>query len=264
MSSSVKPEKVLVCIGKSKVNNLPDLQEFAGFVEVLETDEDGQVVQRATGFGESKSKYTLQLDSDVALEEDCLKELLQCVEGNPKAAAGAVLYDDRSGDRHAWFTPESKNLTPLDKKILFYFANGCEGFVSGVVSKSVQNFGTLLTDKDQICEWLPGCCILHHTANLVLENYYPVSGKAYGEDVLHSHLLREKGVSLIESHKAKVLVNFPPSGGLGVRGILKVQYQAFKIKFYLASVLNKSRVRLTLFTLVYHLVIIKKWLVRNA
>ena len=45
-------------------------------------------------------------------------------------------------------------------------------------------------------EWVPGGCVLHARQNLVVENFYPHSGKAYCEDLYQSQRLSERGVSM--------------------------------------------------------------------
>jgi hypothetical protein len=45
-------------------------------------------------------------------------------------------------------------------------------------------------------EWLAGGCILHRKENLITENYFPFSGKAYCEDLMHSILLRKNNIDL--------------------------------------------------------------------
>ena len=239
--SSVRPHKILICIPNDKIANLPNLTKFSDLVEIVSTKEKGQVIQRAIGFRKSQTKYTLQLDSDVVLVKDCLENLIKCIEKYPNSSIGPVIYNEMTRERLSYLTTASKNLTSLDKKILFYVANGSSGFIPGTISKCGENFGTIESHTDNYCEWLPGGCVLHNTTNLVLDDFYPFKGKAYSEDLLHSYLLRERKVSLIESHLAKIFTHSPPAKSLGIMGFIKVQVSAFRVKFYLANLWKKSK-----------------------
>jgi hypothetical protein len=43
---------------------------------------------------------------------------------------------------------------------------------------------------------------------LVLENYYPFEGKAFAEDLFHSHILRSRGIKLSRCGTAHCNVDF--------------------------------------------------------
>ena len=42
-------------------------------------------------------------------------------------------------------------------------------------------------------QWLPGGCVLCFKDDLILEKFFPYSGKAYGEDLIHSFLRTKSG-----------------------------------------------------------------------
>ena len=52
------------------------------------------------------------------------------------------------------------------------------------------------------CDWLPGGCILHEKRKLIYKNYYLLKGKAIGEDIIHSKILRKRNVKLFVSKKS--------------------------------------------------------------
>ena len=69
----------------------------------------------------------------------------------------------------------------------------------GTISKSGNNFGydiNYMRNEIVKVDWLAGGCVLHHKKNLVTTNYYPFSGKAYCEDLIHSVLLRNNKINL--------------------------------------------------------------------
>ena len=51
-------------------------------------------------------------------------------------------------------------------------------------------------NPSQTSEWLPGGCLLMLTSKLATDFKYPFSGKAYCEDLFHSHQLIKNGMKL--------------------------------------------------------------------
>ena len=54
-------------------------------------------------------------------------------------------------------------------------------------------------------DWLPGGCILHYKNQLITSNFYPLDGKAFCEDLMHSLFLRRNGTRLNVTKKARVM-----------------------------------------------------------
>ena len=70
-------------------------------VKIIETDVKGQVAQRIKGFFYAKSPYVLQLDDDIFLDNDCIKELLGFMQNhNEKIAVCPLLYENDSKKYH--------------------------------------------------------------------------------------------------------------------------------------------------------------------
>ena len=256
--SSIVPNKILLCIPKEKQKKLPCLDQFGKIIEIIPTNESGQVIQRIIGFRASDSKYTLQLDSDIILDKNCIKELISFLEINQQASVSPQTYDAKTFEHHSYLNPYSSKFSKLDLSLLHFIANGRDGFKPGIISKCGENFGTIREEGPTKCEWLPGCCVLHRNKNLVLENYFPFKGKAYSEDVLHSHILRMKGIDLYELPSAKALVHFPSSRQIKISKMALIQLQVFRIKFYTAKIQGKSQLRLLLYAIAYQIILLKR------
>ena len=82
-----------------------------------------------------------------------------------------------------------------------------EGYQSGLISRGGVGFGYDETSNVSNTEWLPGCCIMHESKNLILENFYFWDGKAYSEDLYHSYYLKKNGVKLIFDKNSKLYVS---------------------------------------------------------
>ncbi len=70
----------------------------------------------------------------------------------------------------------------------------------GHIDKSGSSVGVdsqLSSEKLYDVKWLAGGCVLHYKENLICENFWPLPGKAYYEDVVHSCILSGKGIRLV-------------------------------------------------------------------
>lgn len=212
---TVVPHEILICVPESEAQGI-DISPFPN-VKIIRTPCRGQVAQRACGFRQAKGDFVLQLDDDIHLRPDCLKELLSIVASHDAIAAGPKLHDSRTGKYRSFLTPVGAKLT-IYERFIYRVINGPAGFQPGKVGISGVNMGVPDTSDGWVdVDWLPGGCLLHRNKNLVLDAYYPFPGKAYAEDLFHSALLRKKGVMLVRSGKAICDVNFDSSRYLGLK-----------------------------------------------
>ena len=69
----------------------------------------------------------------------------------------------------------------------------------GCISKIGTNYGVdvnYMNSNLKETEWIPGGCVLHYNKSTIKENFFPFSGKAFCEDLMHSFLLRENSIKL--------------------------------------------------------------------
>ena len=234
-NSSIRPMEILICIPDSS-ELLADI-DLSDNVEIIRTKKKGQVYQRATGFIAAKGDFVLQIDDDVILEKDTIEKLIHCLNGSSEKIAVAPAYLWINTDISAF----GDNLTTILREFSDWIMNGKLGHQPGAVSLSGVGFGLNFNDKTQDktqSEWLPGGCILHRSDDLVTQDYFPFSGKAYSEDLMHSFLLRENGVKLYVCNKAIAYIEpiFYPDSLIE----LYKQYQATK---YVVNLRGKGFVR---------------------
>lgn len=256
-NGSLVPKEILICIPKEYAINL----EYISYsnVKILKTKVRGQVAQRSAGFKNAKFPYILQMDDDIKLDFYCLEELLKTVSSSSNVAAGPKLFDDLTNEYSSFLTPFSNNLLIFDK--LFYFvANGKSGYQPGEISKSGINFGIPETPSTFYdVDWLCGGCLMHRKENLILTNYYPVSGKAYSEDLFHSKLLRDNKIILVRSGEAKCYVDFTSSkGGSWLNIIRNFSKPITPMKIFVKSI-NGSIIRMYL---INFLIIVRLFLIK--
>ena len=144
-----------------------------------------------------------------------------------------------------WFNIEDN--TPLHQSkrnglimsLYYWIINGNIGYKSRKVSLAGTNIGVNpeeVRERVVSVDWQPGGCILHNKKNLILDNYYPYEGKAYSEDLIHSHLLRKSGLSLFVASRSRCMTK--PNPRLSLRGEL---YRDFKARLYLLRLVQQSQ-----------------------
>ena len=208
-AGSVLPYEILICI--------PDgyslkITAWPSNVKVLFCPVKGQVAQRNYGFSHAKSAYVMQLDDDMILSFDCLKNLFSTIiDRNDPVAVAPLLVNKKNNQESC----AEKQAISLGKRIYYWLANGHRGYQPGQIMLSGFALSPSRHEKKQIGKnatltvgWLSGGCILHKKTNLVLENYYPFKGKAYCEDLIHSHLMKKNGVGLLVNLKAECKTEF--------------------------------------------------------
>jgi len=243
-SGTVKPNEIIICLPNND-HSVKDVSKYKNTV-VVYSEKHGQVYQRIFGFKKSKYEYILQLDDDVYVDKYCLEVLGSVISSTRDASISPLWY-------------ETTDRNPLTKKkkagvlMSFYYwmINGSIGYAPGKISLAGTNFGVHpdYVDKSSnlfVVDWQPGGCILHRRENIIFEDYYPYSGKAYFEDVIHSHLLRKSGISLIVAIKAKCIIKTSPR--LLFRGEL---YRDYKARLYFVKMANLSIVRMYIHYIVY-------------
>jgi glycosyltransferase involved in cell wall biosynthesis len=198
---TVTPKEILVCIPDGEAFK-SDLIKYEN-VRIISTPCRGQVAQRAYGFRHARYEFVLQLDDDMSVDSNCLELLLEALQIlGQNAVVSPALINEATG-HSVYERPKSPRFILT---IYSWLMNGLHGYKPGTIDKAGSGIGIdpKLTNSRFIeVEWLAGGCVLHRRINLVLEDFWERSGKAYCEDNLHSHLLRQKGLKLFVDTMAR-------------------------------------------------------------
>jgi GT2 family glycosyltransferase len=244
---SVRPMEILVCIPEKEAAQIKIA--LADNVTIIATSMMGQVAQRAEGLSRAKGSYVMQMDDDVYLEDGSLDRLLSSLQQMGRGNVVAPLY---------------KN--PADNHFITQFHSGSKGWLPSVEARllcsapwGLQRMGKLTSlgigywvdpryiQQDEFeVEWLPGGCVICAREDLVTDNYYPLAGKAYTEDVVHSIRWRERGCQLWVIVTASCYTEIAPLV-LNTREILS----NFRARMYAASLLRGNRFRLSVWFVLY-------------
>lgn len=238
---SVVPAEILVCIPEREAPRTAVL-DFPN-VKVIVTKCRGQVPQRAIGFQSASHEVVMQLDDDIHVEPDAVARMLRTlVESGPRAAVAANLI----GTSAAPFAGINRKVMGL-----FYFlVNGWDGYRMGTVSKAGTEISVKADDAGARAidvEWMPGGCVMHWRENLIKENFFPYPGKAYCEDLLHSHLLAEKGIALKLDPGARCFFTSFPTDSFGVSEFIRNLRGDYRARKYFVGLSSRSLVRMHLY-----------------
>jgi glycosyltransferase involved in cell wall biosynthesis len=226
---SVVPDEILVCLPPEEAARGLDFS-FPN-VRVVQTNCRGQVGQRIVGFRHAAGDFVLQLDDDMEVDHDCLKYLLIAAREFPDVAVAPALLNSLTNDSvyHVFHTGG------LFRRAYHWLMNGKEGYQEGSIQRSGLPIGIVLDDaanRRSTVEWLAGGCVMHRRALLILDNYFPFAGKAYCEDIIHSHLLAEKGVRLLVEPRARCSLKVVPPFDWPPKAFLRNTYHDFLARRY--------------------------------
>jgi GT2 family glycosyltransferase len=241
-AGSLVPGEILVCIPADAIfsENISDIEN----VVIINVPFRGQVAQRAFGFRQARREYVLQLDDDIVVDYFCLERLLDTFHelGSNLAVSPALI--DRGTGRSVYERPQSHKFL---YDIYFWLMNGYEGYQPGKVSKAGLAIGidpTSLRAHFIEVDWLAGGCVLHGRKNLVLEDFWARPGKAYCEDLMHSHLLRKAGIHLFINTLARCDLEIIRNSSMALDVFLNDLYRDFCARKYYMKRVGRSSVRM--------------------
>lgn len=199
---SLIPQEIIISIPSEKAAKVKNFE--GGNVKILALNIKGQVKQRIEGFKIAQCNYVLQLDSDIIVETDTVRNLVLATEEKGTSCAVCPVYDNGYEDP---LKRKQGKLKTIFRKLLNLLLDGRFDIPPGTITKAgIQVWPPFSSDQNKfaVSEWLPGGCVMHLKQNLHLTDFYPFIGKAYGEDVIHSILLRQKGISLYICRNATI------------------------------------------------------------
>lgn len=244
---TVAPMEILVCIPPNEADNVSGLKYHN--VRIVVTPCRGQVAQRAYGFSQVAGEIVMQLDDDMQLAPDCaarMKETL--IQYGPRCAVAPALVDAESG-LSAYRKPEGPGWL---LNVYYWMMNGAANYQPGTVDKAcgtmgVDPFAGTPGKRVYDVEWLPGGCVMHYRSNLIMDNYFPFDGKAYCEDIIHSHYLRKNGIRLLVDVTAICHLELIYASSINFREYLTGLKGDIRARGYFAKLTGRSRLRRYIF-----------------
>lgn len=199
-NGTLPPKEILICIPEREAENVKNLQ--SDDVRVVVTACRGQVAQRVEGFKQVNYDFVLQLDDDIIVSDNLVENVVNVLKRRAEKAVAAPGYFDLKSGNSLHKKPRMGALY----RTYLLLINGKKDYMEGSVTKAGLNIGvdtTLINQDVMEVEWVPGGCLMHRKENLIVENYFPFTGKAYCEDLIQSYLLHSKGIKLLISREAQ-------------------------------------------------------------
>lgn len=209
-----RPAEIIACVPEDA--QMPTYFDGVQNLSVLRLPFRGQVKQRAAGFAAARQSFVLQLDDDLEFSSDGLRRLIDSLRAlGPGNAVGPVLVV--SGSEEPWAPRASGYLSLLQDAVVGLLHGPPFGRRRmGRIGRTGWNFAVdhrFVEEPLFSVDWLPGGCVLHFRDSVILEDYFPFSGKAYGEDLLMSQILRRRGIKLWVVPSSRCGVEPVPSSG---------------------------------------------------
>ncbi len=195
---TVVPAEILVCIPEMVASNAKSVSEV-GNVRIIKTSCRGQVAQRAVGLRMAKHDFVMQFDDDVILSPTTLEVLIDTL--TAKGSGHVIAPFFRIQPNNVDGTRYEEGFRGFVKSCYYTLVCGAAFGRKrlGRIASSGIGFGVPMSAGDERViesEWLPGGVALCHKEDLIIDNYYPFSGKAFSEDLIHSILWRRQGCRL--------------------------------------------------------------------
>ena len=165
---------------------------FINKVNIINAECRGQVKQRYIAYKYCYSELIMHMDDDIILDIPILKNLIQDYSLLPEKSCFAPYLNEYS-------SKENKSLLRrLKDKILFFGKSKKYGSV-GISSFPIPYKRFEKTKYSEV-DWIPGGLLLIRKKDCLYYDYFNFPGKAYCEDLIHSQLLKKKGVRLFISN----------------------------------------------------------------
>ena len=243
-AGTLVPNEIIICIPKDEVS--PRLSFNKKNIKILQTPFYGQVGQRAEGFKHAISEIVIQIDDDINVEQNCIRQLVDTLlETGPDSCVAPLMYNNINGESVA-FSSKKKWLN----RFFYWIINGNNRVQPGTISRAGTGIGHFYDSESNRyyeTEWLAGGCVAHYRKNLITEDYYPYSGKAFCEDLIHSVLLKRKGCRLILEPRARCGIEVQQTNNLTLREYVSLQYQGYMANRYFVKMNNNSIIRLNIY-----------------
>jgi GT2 family glycosyltransferase len=190
----------------------------------------------------------MQLDDDVSVDHECVERLIRTLQKFPDAAVAPTLINSLTNES----VYRMDHGDGVFRRIYHWLMNGKDGYREGTIQRSGSPLGIVPGDSAsewREVEWLAGGCVMHRKANLILENYFPFTGKAYCEDMIHSYLLAQKGVRLLIDSRAWCSLEVSPPLQRNWGAFLRETYDDFIVRRYYMRLSKRAPGRMYLYYL---------------
>ena len=249
-SGTVVPAEILICIPQAESGRVRQIS--ASNVRVVITQVRGQVAQRAEGFRQANGALVMQMDDDIHLAPDCLERLIETLHKFVPHCAVAPAFYLMGTSRSVYHAPADPTWMV---RAYYWLMNGAEGYQGGDVDRAC---GAMGVDpqrepsglREKKVNWLPGGCVLSAKEDLFSHAFYPFPGKAYCEDIIHSHHRTVQGTAMYVDITARCDIEVVYAASKNLISYFRELRGDARARFYYANLTGRSVLRLTNYYLI--------------
>lgn len=249
-SGTVVPAEILICIPQAESDRVRQIS--AHNVKVLVTQVRGQVAQRAEGFRQATAPLVMQMDDDMHLAPDCLQRLVETLRKQGPQCAVAPAFYLMGTDRSVYHVPSEPAWMA---RAYYWLMNGAAGYQGGDVDRACGAMGVdpqrePVGLRAKKVSWLPGGCVLQAKGDLITDAFFPFQGKAYCEDIIHSHYRSVRGTAMYVDTKARCDIEVVYADSKNLRTYFRELRGDARARYHYARLTGRSVLRLTNYYLV--------------
>jgi len=232
--NSLRPKEIIICgTSSNDLDDITEEQKNNNNIYFILSDISNQIIQRKAALKAVKTKYILQLDDDLILEKETIKNYSKHFIGpntNNRVVSGFTIFPN---GEHMSFRTSLKYHNSSLVRFYVFLINGFKKPKNMTILKSGRIFPYVFkSENNPAPNWLSSCIMYNKevakeyfefTENLDFEH----KEKAYFEDVLFTHDLFTKGYNLFIEKKAKLI--HPVTSESNLEEFLKVLFIQKKI-----------------------------------
>jgi glycosyltransferase involved in cell wall biosynthesis len=201
-SSTFIPDEIIVVF--PEVHMVKKIFLKSKDILIFRSPKSGQVAQRYYGISKAKNKYILQLDADIEIKKNTIEQLIKSyIINGPKIVVGPK-FDylnkkkiNKKNKYRAW-------------KFVFQIFGG--GNINVFDLNKPFRYDSWFYDykqpqKSGYTNVLPGGCILFNKDYYKNLDFYPLKGKALGEDLINSVYFQSFGCKLFFEVKSTIYLS---------------------------------------------------------
>lgn len=209
---------------------------FSRDISIVKSDSLGQVAQRQYGYKFCKTTLVLLMDDDIDIKIKDIKSLLKIygeMSENSCLSPYLEIYNHSN---------ENNLLLKKLKYILLY--SELNPNAGSIAKSSFPVPHNIRKNKNlpfiQEVDWLPGGIMLLKKNYLIKENYFNFKGKAYCEDLINSHLLKQNGIKLFVTNKINFKTNVKSYREMSLKEFLNYIYNDLNIRNYYRKIIKNK------------------------
>ena len=224
--------KVIISIPPEITKEEISKRGFINKIKIINAKCRGQVKQRFIAYKHCDSKLIMHMDDDIILDIQILKNLIKDYSLLPQKSCFAPYLFEYSGQ-------DKKNFLQKFKERILFFGRGNKSGSVGLSSFPIP-YKRIEESKFSEVDWIPGGLILIRKEDCLHYDYFNLPGKAYCEDLIHSQLLKNKGVRLFISNTCSYQTKVANYKNLSFIHFLSYIKNDFRARNYYRKLIKKS------------------------